>query len=182
MRHAIIYIIVAFPRRVVRWIRCLRTTEASKCPIAPDVSRSVGKLKSKWPSIRVQVSVHSCDIDGIGLWSLTHFGFLGKDAWRIIINIQQVDLQCACSTCRRNTCRLEWKRKKQQLSQFVRPWEQISWATKAILWNIYDMRNQTKYDIVNHGQQTLPMSNSASATSSSQHFQSLSETFKRAEH
>lgn len=82
-----------------------RTTETSERPVAADVSGSVGELESKRPGVGVQVSVHCCYVDGVRLGSLTHLDFLGKDAWCVIIDIQQVDLQRACSTRRRNTCR-----------------------------------------------------------------------------
>lgn len=111
--HAVLlvfYIMITALGRVVLWVRCLwhhsgvcHTIETGECPVAADVRGSVGKLKSKWPGIGVQVSVHSCYVDGVGLGSLTHLGFLGKDMWRVIINIHKVDLQCACSTRRRNT-------------------------------------------------------------------------------
>lgn len=117
--HAVLlfYIMVRVLGTVERWVRCqwyhsgvCRTTKTGECPVAADVSGSVGKLERKWPSIGVQVSIHRCYVDGVGLGSLAHLGFLRKDARRIIINIQQIDLQCACSTRRRNTCRLGWKR------------------------------------------------------------------------
>lgn len=80
-----------------------RTTDSSQCPVPADVRGSVGQLESIGPSVGVEVSVYSCDIDGVGLRTLAHFCFLREDSRCVIVYVQQVDLQSSRPTRRGDT-------------------------------------------------------------------------------
>lgn len=64
----------------------------------------MGQLEGERPSVGVEVSIHSRDVDGIWLWLLAYLGLLREHLGSVIVDIQEVDLQGACAACWRFAC------------------------------------------------------------------------------
>lgn len=50
-----------------------------------------------------QVRVTGCDVDGVGIWLLTHFYLRGEHMRCVVINVQQIHLKGACPAGRWDT-------------------------------------------------------------------------------
>lgn len=59
----------------------------------------MGQLEGERPSVWVEVSIHSRDVDGIWLWLLAYLSLLREHLRCIIVDIQEVDLQGAGAAC-----------------------------------------------------------------------------------
>ena len=82
------------------------TAEAGECPVAANVRGLVGQLEGERPRVRVQVTIHCCNVDAIGVWTLTHLCLLRKHPRGVIVDVQQIDLQSARPAGWRNTCKV----------------------------------------------------------------------------
>lgn len=75
---------------------CL-TTEPCDGPVSSDVCGPVGQLEREWSGVGVEVSVQRCDVDAVRLGFLAHLSLLGVDVRRVVVDVQQGDLQGTCT-------------------------------------------------------------------------------------
>lgn len=75
----------------------LLTGESRNGPVASDAGGEAGQLEDKRPSVRVCVSISGSDVDSIDVpvRPLTDLRLFGNERWGVVINIYQIDLQCA---------------------------------------------------------------------------------------
>lgn len=79
------------------------TSDAIERPVAAYVYWTIGQLEGKGSSVRGQVGVAGCDVDGVWIWPLTHFHLGGEHVRCIVIYVLQVQLKGARPAGRRDT-------------------------------------------------------------------------------
>lgn len=73
-------------------------------PVAAHVRGAVGQLEGEGPGVRGQVRVAGCEVDGVGVRLLAHFHLRGEHVRRVVVYIEQVNLESARPTGRGHTC------------------------------------------------------------------------------
>lgn len=72
----------------------LVTAESGNSPVAANAGRKRRQLEDKGPYVGVGVGVRGCDVDpGVGARTLAHLGLPGYQHRRVVVNIDQVDLE-----------------------------------------------------------------------------------------
>lgn len=74
----------------------LITTEPGNSPVAANTGRERRQLEDKGPHVGVGVGVRGCDVDpGVGARTLAHLRLPGYQHRRVVVHVNQVDLQGA---------------------------------------------------------------------------------------
>lgn len=73
------------------------TVDARNRPVASDAGGNARQLEDKGPGVGVRVVIGGGDVDAVDISAhpLTDLGLLGYESRGVVINIYQIDLQCA---------------------------------------------------------------------------------------
>lgn len=83
-------------------VELLITTEPGNSPVAANAGRERRQLEDKGPNIGVSVGVGGCDVDPrVGARTLAHLRLPGYQHRRVVVHVDQVDLQGARPACLR---------------------------------------------------------------------------------
>lgn len=86
------------------------TTDPRNRPVTSDAGGKARQLKDKGSSVGVCVVISGSDVDAVDISAhpLTDLRLLRYESWGVVINIYQIDLQCACAA----GCRRAWEQKE----------------------------------------------------------------------
>lgn len=86
------------------------TTEPRNRPVASDAGGKARQLEDKGSGIGVCVVVSGSDVNAVDISAhpFTDLRLLRYESWGVVINIYQIDLQCACAA----GCRRAWERRE----------------------------------------------------------------------
>lgn len=96
----------------------LLTTDPRNCPVASNAGGKAWQLEDKRPSVWVCVGISCSDVDAIdvSIHPLTDLRLLGYERRGVVINIYQIDLQCACAA----GCRRAWEQKEEKENSIMK--------------------------------------------------------------
>lgn len=78
-------------------VQHLFTTQSGNGPVTANAGRKRRQFEDKGPNVGVGVSVRGRDVNlGVGARALAHLGLLGYQHWRVVVHIDQVDLEGSC--------------------------------------------------------------------------------------
>lgn len=82
----------------------LLTADSGYGPVPPHIRGPVSQLEGEGPGVGDQIPVESGDVDGVRLWLFAHLHFVREHFGGVVVDVQQVDLESACSTRSWFTC------------------------------------------------------------------------------
>lgn len=74
------------------------TVKPRNGPVASDTGGKRRQLEDERPNVGVSVPIRSGDVDpGVGTWAIAQLSLPGDQLWRIVVHVDQIDLERSCS-------------------------------------------------------------------------------------